>query len=118
MMIESLTVAQAQLGETLSEKSGYFTLHTGTTKYGDHFGTYDITAEDKTYHLGLRHIFLALPRQPLTHSLKFWMIWTQASGASLSNNIMYKIKNTMSDTHAAEKLFCNLLTDYREHLML
>ena len=35
MMIESLTVAQAQLGEKLTEDKDFFTLHTdGTTKYG------------------------------------------------------------------------------------
>ena len=42
MMLECLTVAQAQIGEELtSADKDYFTLHTdGTTKYGEHFGTY------------------------------------------------------------------------------
>ncbi len=59
MMLECLTLAQAQLGEQLAcDDKDYFTLHTdGTTKYGEHFGTYDVTTEDKTYHLGLRHVF-------------------------------------------------------------
>ena len=123
MMIESLTVAQAQLGETLSEmEGGYFTLHTdGTTKYGDHFGTYDITAEDKTYHLGLRHIFSGSAQTTLDTFLEILddldTACTQAGGASVSNKIMYKIKNTMSDRHAAKKLFCNLLADYRESIL-
>ena len=30
---------------------------------------------------------------------------------------MYKIKNTMSDRHAAEKLFCQLFADYRESIL-
>ena len=44
MMVESLTVAQAQLGEELTrEESNYHTLQTdGTTKYGEHFTTYEI----------------------------------------------------------------------------
>ena len=39
MMIESLTVVQAQLGEELiREETNYHTLQTdGTTKYGEHF---------------------------------------------------------------------------------
>ena len=43
MMIESLMVAQAQLGEELTrEETNYHTLQTdGTTKYGEHFATYD-----------------------------------------------------------------------------
>ena len=59
MMVECLTVAQAQLGEELSrENENYFTLQTdGTTKFGEHFGTYDVTTNDVTYHLGLLHIF-------------------------------------------------------------
>ena len=59
MMVECLTAAQSQLGEQLTcAGKDYFTLHTdGTTKYGEHFGTYDVTTEDKTYHLGLRHVF-------------------------------------------------------------
>ena len=45
MMVECLTVAQAQLGEELScENENHFTLQTdGTTKFGEHFGTYDVT---------------------------------------------------------------------------
>ena len=59
MMVESLTVAQAQLGEELTrEECNYHTLQTdGTTKYGDHFATYDIATNETIYHLGLRQIF-------------------------------------------------------------
>ena len=123
MMIESLTIAQAQLGEKLTEMEGdFFTLHTdGTTKHGDHFGTYDITTEDKTYHLGLRHIFSGSAQTTLDTFLEILddldTVCTQAGGASVSDKIMYKIKNTMSDRHAAEKLFCHLLADYRESIL-
>ena len=58
MILESLTIVQAQLGDELAE-SNFTTLQTdGTTKFGKHFATYDITiaAESKTtYCLGLRH---------------------------------------------------------------
>ena len=63
MILESLTIAQAQLGEKLGEGEGesleYHTLQTdGTTKYGEHFGTYDVrTSKQVTYTLGLRHVF-------------------------------------------------------------
>ena len=41
MMIECLSIAQAQLGKELSHDDGeFYTLQTdGTTKYGHHFGT-------------------------------------------------------------------------------
>ena len=56
MILESLTVVQAQLGEKLSQTLGYSTLQTdGTTKFGEHYATYDVRiSEDKiAYCLGL-----------------------------------------------------------------
>ena len=79
MMIESLTVAQAQLAEKLTEtEEDYFTIHTnGTTKHGEHFGAFDVTTKDETYHLvGFDISFLALPRPPSTLFLKFLKILT------------------------------------------
>ena len=51
MMIEGLSVAEMQLGEKLTEVGNdNFTIQTdGTTKYGDHFATFDIATEDCTY---------------------------------------------------------------------
>ena len=61
MMIEALTVAQAQLGEELTREEHnnyYHTLQTdGTTKYGDHFATYNIATNKRIYHLSLHQIF-------------------------------------------------------------
>ena len=38
MILESLAVAQAQLGECITENSGFCTLQTdGTTKFGEHY---------------------------------------------------------------------------------
>ena len=59
MMLESLTVAQAQLGDELLQAPDSATLQTdGTTKFGEHFSTYDIRTEKAiTYTLGIRHVF-------------------------------------------------------------
>ena len=44
MILEALTVVQAQLGE-LSQTSEFTTLQTdGTTKFGKHYATYDINS--------------------------------------------------------------------------
>ena len=43
MMLESLAVVQAQLGDSLSD---YCTLQTdGTTKFGEHYATYDMMVQ-------------------------------------------------------------------------
>ena len=63
MILESLTVAQAQLGDQLSQAGRFNTLQTdGTTKFGEHYGTYDVSVAGpcstrQTYTLGLRHVF-------------------------------------------------------------
>ena len=60
MILESLTVAQAQLGEKLGGALEYNTVQTdGTTKYAEHYATYDVKTSDNqtAYTLGLRHIF-------------------------------------------------------------
>ena len=64
MILESLTVLQAQLGEQLMSPSAkHTTLQTdGTTKFGKKYGTYDVFKPSdsdggSTYTLGLRHFF-------------------------------------------------------------
>ena len=59
MTLESLTVAQAQLVDKLVHISGFTMLQTdGTTKFGEHFSTFDIRTEEAiTYTLGIRHVF-------------------------------------------------------------
>ena len=59
MILESLVLAQAQLGEELLQTPGSTTLQTdGTTKFGEHFSTFNVRTEEAvTYTLGIRHIF-------------------------------------------------------------
>ena len=123
MLLESLTIAQGQLGEKLSQSLDYNTLQTdGTTKFGDHFETYVKTAEDKpAYTLGLRHVFSGSAANTLDtfkEILDYIDSVQQAIGKdAVSAKVVSKIKNTMSDRHSAEKLFNELLHDYRAELL-
>ena len=67
-------MAEMQLGEKLTEQgSDNFTLQTnGTTKFGQHFSTFDIATEGGTYTLGLHHVFSGSAQDTLE---KFWKIW-------------------------------------------
>ena len=124
MILESLTVAQAQLGEKLSEIDGCCTLQTdGTTKFGEHFGTYDVKnpEDDFTYHLGLRHVFSGSAQDTL-ETLKEILddiddVQLAIGKSTKSAEIVSKIKNTMSDRHAAEKLFNEILSDFRAEIL-
>jgi len=123
MMIESLTVAQAQLGEELTkEESNYHTLQTdGTTKYGEHFATYDIVTNETVYHLGLRQIFSGSAQNTLDTLTEILddlnLVSKELDGGSVSEKVLLKIKNTMSDRHSAEKLFSQLLQEYRSTIL-
>ena len=123
MIIESLTVLQAQLGEKLSVTDGYSTLQTdGTTKFGDHFATYDIRIPDKTtYCLGLRHVFSGSAQTTLDILKEILSdidnIQMSLGKDAVSARIVALLKNTMSDRHAAEKRFNVMLYDYRAEVL-
>ena len=123
MLLESLTVAQAQLGDELSQVSGSTTLQTdGTTKFGEHFSTYDIRTEEAvTYTLGIRHVFSGSAKNTLETFQEILSdidsIQKALGGNARSAEIVTKLKNTMSDRHAAEKLFNELLREYRAEIL-
>ena len=123
MMVECLSLAQAQLGEELSHQTGnFYTLQTdGTTKHGQHFGTYDIATADTTYCLGLRHVFSGSAQNTLDTLKEILddldVVGNELGRPAASAKIIQKVKNTMSDRHAAEKLFCDVLSDYRAEIL-
>ena len=123
MMVESLTVAQAQLGEELTrEETDYHTLQTdGTTKYGEHFTTYDIATNETIYHLGLRQIFSGSAQNTLDTLIEILddlnVVSKELGGSNVSEKVLLKIKNTMSDRNSAEKLFSQLLQEYRSTIL-
>ena len=120
MMLESLAVVQAQLGDSLSD---YCTLQTdGTTKFGEHYATFDISTSDcTTYSLGMRHVFSGSASNTLETFKEILSDLDDANAAlgkeAVGSKILLKIKNTMSDRHAAEKLFNDILHDYRVEIL-
>ena len=124
MILESLTVVQAQLGEKLSQTVGYSTLQTdGTTKFGEHFATYDvrISEDEITYTLGLRHVFSGSAQNTLETMKEILgdidSVQLALGKDAVSSQIVTKLKNTMSDRHAAEKLFNEMLHDFRAEIL-
>ena len=123
MMIECLTLAHAQLGEELSsEGRDNFTIQTdGTTKFGQHFGTYDVATVDTTYVLGLRHVFSGSSQTTLDTLKEILedldVVQRELGSTAVSAKIVSKLKNSMSDRHAAEKLFNKMLAEYRADIL-
>ena len=106
MILESLTVAQAQLVDELTHESGSTMLQTDeTTKFGEHFSTFDIRTEETiTYSLGIRHVFLGLLKVFRDFLLDIDCVQHALGGNTKSTEIVTKFKNTTSDHHAAEKI--------------
>lgn len=116
-------MAEMQLGEKLTEEgSDNLMLQTdGTTKFGQHYSTFDIATEGGTYTLGLRHVFSGSAQDTLDTLKEILedldIVQDKLGGMKVSNTIVLKLKNTMSDRHAAEKLFNKLLADYRAEVL-
>lgn len=120
MILESLTVAQANLGDDLAEGNDFITIQTdGTTKYGEHYATYDFQVDLTSYSLGVRHIFSSSACNTLETLKEIPSDIDRMSQGkeAVSSKIVSKIKNTMSDRHSAEKLFNEMLHDYREGIL-
>ena len=118
MILESLKIAQAQLGDELSQVSGYTTLQTDrTTKFGEYFSTYDTRTEEAvTYTLGNRHIFSGSAKNTLETYQEILSdinsVQQALGGNAKSTEIVTKLKNAMSNHHATEKIFNELLSEY------
>lgn len=86
------------------------------SKFSNHYATYDVRTTDKnTYTLGLRHVFSTSAKDTLVTFKEILedlddVQYTLGKDA-VSAKIISKIKNTMSDRHAAEKLSNELLCD-------
>ena len=121
-MIESPAVVQAQLGDILSQANGFVTIQTdGTNKFGEHFTTYDMKTESSSYTLGLRHVFSG-SSSDILDTLKEILsdidsVQLSLGHEAVSSCIIYKIKNTMSHCHVAEKLFNEILHAFRADIL-
>ena len=121
MILESLTVVQAQLGEKLSETAASTLQTDGTTKFGEHYATYDIGVPEATYTLGLQHVFSGSAQNTL-ETLKEILddidsVQLALGKQAASSKLVAKLKNTMSDRHAAEKLFNKVLEDFQAEIL-
>ena len=113
MLAEMKGLACQQLAEELS-KEQCVTLHSdGTSKYGQHYYSFQISTYDSAYSLGLTEMLTGSTSQVL-HIFKQILSDLELVAGPLSGSILLsKIKNTMSDHHIVEKKFNELLEDYR-----
>jgi hypothetical protein len=104
-----LIIAQAQLGEELTEATAdNHTLQTdGTTKYGAHFSTYDVSTPHGDYTLSIRHVFSGYTLDTLLEILEDLDVVRNKIGKS---DVSFTV-------NTAEKLFSQILSEYRESIL-
>ena len=125
MIVEAGVISKLHLGEVLPT-TAYNTLHTdGTTKFGEEYGSYQVSTKEGSYSLALCEMkagsaadTLEVLDQPITDIDNICDGLDDASRCShQGKHIITTIKNTMSDRHSAEKKFNSLLEDYREKIL-
>ena len=112
MIVEAGVISKLHLGEVLPT-TAYNTLHTdGTTKFGEEYGSYQVSTKEGSYSLALCEMkagsaadTLEVLDQPITDIDNICDGLDDASRCShQGKHIITTIKNNMSDRHSAEKV--------------
>ena len=117
MYSEMKSLACQHLNEEL-QKGDNLTLHSdGTSKYGQHFYSFQLSTQDSTYSLGLTEMLSGSATQVLSTFQQILYDLELTTQSDSSHVILSKIKNTMSDRHIVEKNFNSLLQSYRMEVL-
>ena len=110
MYTESRRLSQLQVAEELLKdyENSSRTLHTdGTSKFGKHYGTYDVvTDQGQTLTAGIREVSSGDTKTQLNVLIDIFSEIEeslQSSEENVSNKIISSIKNIMSDRHIVQK---------------
>ena len=123
MFTEARGLSQIQVAETLLQnyENDSRTLHTdGTSKFGQHYGTYDIVGESGPLVAGLRLMETGdtqTQMNVLNEILTDIESSMKNSEHSISKKIVSSIKNVMSDRHIVQKKFNTVFQEYRANAL-
>ena len=116
MNIQRLELAQQQIVEEVTPQMNTTLATDETSKYGTKSCVYNIfTSDGRPYVLGLREMATKSAQDTLDifKDILFDLDKQYYSCGLSSQNILFQIRNTMSDRAATEKKFNQLLEDYR-----
>ena len=110
-------LAYQQISEVLTEHDN-LTLHNdGTSKFGHHYGSFQVSTEGNAYSLGLSDMLTGSAQQTLDALKQILSDLEFVVGKGVQTSLLSKIKNTLSDRHIVEKKFKNLLEDFRLEIL-
>ena len=94
------------------------TLHSdGTSKFGEHYGSYQISSESRAYSLGLCDMLTGSADLTLLTLKQILGDLDIVAGVGTGAGLLAKIKNTMSDCHIVQKKFNSLLEEYCSEIL-
>ena len=116
MYAEMKGLAYQQIEEVSKQEN--LTLHSdGTTKFGQHYGSFQISAEGTVYTLGLSEMLTGSAENTLDTLKQILNDIELAADKPTSKNLLVNIKNTMSDRHIVQKNFNELLESYQSEIL-
>eukprot|EP00117_Sycon_ciliatum_P014482 scpid72751/ scgid14724/ len=121
MLVELKQVSAGHVAEKILEAKDV-TLHSdGTSKFGKLYQSYQISTPEQSYTLGICDMKCGTAAHGL-EKLKEVLNDVESAccktkDTNVANQIVAKIKNTMSDRCSVQKSFNDLLTDYRAEIL-
>ena len=116
MYAEMKGLAYQQIEEV--SKQDNLTLHSdGTTKFGQHYGSFQISTGGSPYTLGLSEMLTGSAERTLDTLKQILDDIELVAGKPTSKTLLGNIKNTMSDRHIVQKNFNELLESYRSEIL-
>ena len=117
MLAEMKCIAYQQISDELCHHDN-LTLHSdGTSKFGAHYGSYQISTESSAYSLGLCDMLTGSASLTLVTLKQILGDLDLVAGVGSGACVIAKIKNTMFDRHIVQKKFNSLLEDYRSEIL-
>ena len=121
MLLECRALAWMQLSECLSDERDVTVMSDGTSKYGHHYETFDVSMKDgRVYTLGLRDVSSGSADcmlQVLCEILNDIEGMHEGDVSQRVKGIVAKMRNTMGDRASVEKKFNSVLSSFRKEIL-
>ena len=117
ILTEMKALSLQQVYEKVTENDNACIHSDGTTKFGKHYSSYQISTEDSSYSIGLQEIACGSAANTLEALKCILQDIELVAGKHAGNKVLASIQNTMSDRHVVQKNFNRLLEDYRSEIL-
>ena len=105
MLAELKCLSYQQIADELQDCEKITLLSDGTSKFGQHYGAFQISTETTAYSLWLSQMLTASAQQTLGLLKQILSDFQFAIGSQAQSKLLASIKNAMSDRHIVQKNF-------------